>query len=96
MPGASATPGDEAAQVWEALVPRVVHPVKVAVIEALRWIGRPMSPTELVVVLDCKDFYLGLVAYHVGKLVELGAVEPVRERQVRGAIETFYFFPGPD
>ena len=28
---------------WEALVPLVIHPLKVAILEALEWIGQPLS-----------------------------------------------------
>jgi hypothetical protein len=76
---------------WAALVPHVVHPLKVAIIEALVWIGEPLSPAELERILD-HQFGLSLVSYHVNKLVETGVLEPVGNRPVRGAMETFYFF----
>lgn len=76
---------------WAALVPHVVHPLKVAIIEALVWIGEPLSPAELERVLD-HQFGLSLVAYHVNKLVEAGVLQAVGSRPVRGAMETFYFF----
>ena len=76
---------------WATLVPHVVHPLKVAMIEALSWIGEPLSPAEMERVLD-HQFGLSLVAYHVNKLVETGVLEPVGSRPVRGAMETYYFF----
>jgi hypothetical protein len=77
---------------WDMLVPRVVHPLKVAIVEAMLWIDLPLSSTDLVKVMDDPDIYLSHVAYHVSRLVNAGALKPIRNRQVRGATETFYFF----
>jgi hypothetical protein len=30
---------------WSALVPRVAHPLRVAIVEALLWIDRPLPST---------------------------------------------------
>lgn len=38
--------GDEAFD-WDALVPRIIHLVKVAVVEALLYIGQPLSKTDI-------------------------------------------------
>jgi hypothetical protein len=63
--------------------------LKVAIIEALAWIGKPLSATDLNKVLDNR-FGLGNVAYHLGELAKTGAVKRTRSRQVRGAVEKFY------
>lgn len=77
---------------WTALVPLTVHPVQVAIIEALQWVEEPVSATELRDMFEePKGHYLSLVSYHMGKLVELGAIEKISHRPVRGARETFYF-----
>jgi hypothetical protein len=79
---------------WSTLVPRLVHPAKVAIIEALLWVGEPLSPSDLVrAFASQREYYLAIVAYHVRELAELGAIEVVRTRQKRGAQEKFYFFP---
>jgi hypothetical protein len=78
---------------WDMLVPRVVHPLRVVIVEALLWINRPLSSTDLVKLLDDPDIYVSHVAYHMRRLVDAGALKPIRSRQVRGATETFYYFP---
>ena len=88
-----ATTGDESIAVWEELVPRVVHPIKVAIIEALLWIGEPLSATELTSSFGKREYYLGLIRHHANALTDLGALEIVGRRPVRGATEVFYFFP---
>lgn len=93
-PSQEAARGDEGFD-WESLIPLFVHPVKVAVIEALSWIGRPLSTAELSTMLAGRGHSLGVVAYHVGRLAKLGVIEVTHERQARGARETFYFFPNP-
>jgi hypothetical protein len=77
---------------WVALVPLILHPVEVSIVEAMEWIGAPVSPTELTEMFeDPEGHYLSLVSYHVGRLVDLGVVEKISHRAVRGARETFYF-----
>lgn len=78
---------------WESLVPLFIHPVKVAVIEALGWIEQPLSPTELVNLFEHRKYNLGVVAYHVSGLAKAGIIEATDERQARGARETYYYFP---
>ncbi len=74
---------------WGLLVPQLVHPLKVAMIEALAWIEVPLSAKELDLVLD-EEYGLSLVSYHMRKLADVGAVEKVEQRAVRGALQTFY------
>lgn len=78
---------------WSSLVPHVVHPVKVAIVEATLWIGRPLSASDL-----CRSFgvehNVSLVSYHQVQLAKLGVLERVATRPARGAEEKFYFFPG--
>ena len=74
---------------WDCLIAGIVHPVKVAIIEAMEWVELPLSPRELDQMFD-EQFGLSLVSYHVRTLSEAGLVEKVRERPVRGALQTFY------
>ena len=85
MAGSEASPFD-----WEALVPRVVHPVKVAVIEALLWVDQPLSSTDLMRLFSREDLGLSHISYHVRALAKMRVLKKVRERRVRGSIETFW------
>jgi len=76
---------------WDALVPFLVHPLKVRIVEALLWVGEPLSATDLTKLIGDEQFGLSHVSYHV--VSEAGALEVVRKRQVRGSTEKFYFFP---
>src|SRR5690242_18756507 len=76
---------------WSALVSASIHPTKVAILEAIDWLGRPTSPVELDKMLG-DDLRLSDVAYHMKSLLKLGAVEKINDRPVRGARETFYYF----
>lgn len=86
------TKGDERFD-WGSLVPRIVHPLKVVSIEALQWIGRPLSASDLTKIIDNERYGVANISYHLNKLAEVEAIEVVSERQKRGAIEKFYFFP---
>jgi predicted transcriptional regulator len=74
---------------WDALIGRLVHPTQVAIIEAMEWIDRPLSPVELARVFE-REVPLSSVAYHVRRLAELGVVVNTGMRRVRGAREHFY------
>lgn len=74
---------------WAMLVPQLVHPLKVAIIEAMSWIDEPISARELDRVFE-DEFGVSLVSYHVRVLAEIGALEKVRQQAVRGALQTFY------
>lgn len=83
--------GGELAFEWDLLVP-FIHPLKIAAIEALRWVGEPLSASEIAKLIDAEKVTVSHVSYHLVKLAEAGALEVVRTRQVRGATEKFYFF----
>lgn len=77
---------------WDALVSLLVHPMRVSIIEALRWVGEPLSATDLRKVFD-EAHSLPVISYHVVTLAQANVVVKVRQRHVRGSIEKFYFFP---
>jgi hypothetical protein len=77
---------------WGSLVPQVIHPLKVAIIEALAWIEEPLSATDFRKLFS-QRFSTAVISYHLVKLAEADALELTRKRQVRGATEKFYFFP---
>lgn len=79
---------------WDALVPLIVHPVKVAILEALLWVGKPLSATDLTKLFhDNKGHYLAIVSYHAVNLGKVKAIKVTRKRKVRGATEKFYSIP---
>jgi hypothetical protein len=78
---------------WEVLVPLLVHPVKVAIIEAMTWIDRPLSATDLDRILQ-GELGVSLLSYHLRKLAELEIIAPAHRETVRGATQTFYAFSG--
>lgn len=74
---------------WGFLVPHLIHPVKVAIIEAMEWVAVPVSPRELDRIFG-EEFGVSLVSYHMRTLANIGVVEKVRQQSVRGALQTFY------
>lgn len=81
---------------WAALVAKSIHPTKVAILEAMAWLRRAVSPVELQRMfaenpdlLSNKD--LSIISYHMTMLAKAGVVEKISERAVRGVRETFYF-----
>jgi hypothetical protein len=88
------TEGGEPSFDWGALVPRVIHPMRVAIIEAMLWTGQPLSATDMRKVHDEKHT-VGFISYHFTELKKAKAIKQVRQRQVRGAQERFYFLAPP-
>jgi hypothetical protein len=74
---------------WGLLVPYLVHPLKVAIIETMQWIDVPLSPKELDRIFD-EQFGVSLVSYHMRTLADVGVVEKVGQQSVRGALQSFY------
>lgn len=74
---------------WPALIDSQVHPVKVAAVEALRWIGGPLSARELWLIGVGEPVY-GNVAYHVKALADDGLLIHTAKAPARGSVEKFY------
>jgi Helix-turn-helix domain len=78
---------------WAMLVPAFVHPTRIQIIEAMLWIGQPMSAAELE-----RIFYgspgLGSISYHLKTLANASILKCVRTRTVRGATEHFFWLTG--
>lgn len=63
----------------------VAHPTRAKCLNVL--VERTASPNEIALELGEE---VGHVSYHIKKLTQLGVVELVDERKVRGAVEHFY------
>ncbi len=68
-----------------AVAKALAHPLRTRILAALE--GRTRSPSELASELDAS---LGVVSYHVRRLVALGLVKLVRRVPRRGAVEHYY------
>lgn len=88
--GAAGTP--EPSFDWARLT-TLIHPMQVAVVEAVLWIGQPLS---------AKDFSqmfadeigranaTSYMSYHVRELAKVGVLEQTGTESVRGAVRRFY------
>ena len=81
---------------WETLVPMVIHPIRVAIIEVMIRLETPVSARDVQLMLEePEDQSVSVVSYHMRCLAEFGAIEETGSRSVRGANQTFYFLsPG--
>jgi DNA-binding transcriptional ArsR family regulator len=68
-----------------SLAKALAHPLRMRILAALE--ERTASPSELAGELNAS---LGVVSYHVRRLVAFGFVEPVRRVPRRGAVEHYY------
>jgi DNA-binding transcriptional ArsR family regulator len=80
---------------WSALVALLIHPTKVLVIEAMRWIERPLAASELSRVFDDDEgLDLSTISYHVRTLAKVGVLTQVKVKPVRGGKKRIYTFSG--
>jgi DNA-binding transcriptional ArsR family regulator len=68
-----------------SLAKALAHPLRTRILAALE--GRTASPSELAEELDAP---LGVVSYHVRRLVALGFLKLVKREPRRGAVEHYY------
>jgi hypothetical protein len=85
--------GDEPLD-WDALVPRPAHPIKVAALEAMRWIDEPFSAVDLDRMHDDPPG-TPRIAYHLRVMAfDLTALRLYREETIRGVHRKLYFVRG--
>jgi hypothetical protein len=86
--GSNGGAGDELFR-WDTLVSRVLHPIQLSMVEALIWIGLPISPSDLSQMYG-GEFTNSHTGYHVKVLADHGIVELSGTEQVRGVTRHLY------
>lgn len=80
---------------WASIIRWRVHSVQVFIIEALSWVRRPLSATELQELCG-RAATLDAVSFHLNQLAKLALVERVARLKVRKSQglkrENFFFF----
>lgn len=79
--------------IFRSLVPRLVHPTKLAIIEALIGAGHGLSVDDLIPELpeDSED----AIRYHANSMVKTGVLE-VASLQIRASSDApCFYFPSP-
>jgi hypothetical protein len=74
---------------WDGLLVRLLHETQLQIIEAMGWVDRPMSASQLVQVFD-ESTTLANVSYHVRRLREIGILRLSWTRPVRGTKERLH------
>jgi Helix-turn-helix domain len=84
---------------WEPFVPRLVHPIKIAVVEVLLSVGKPLSAAQIAQRLRQAGLRVGdsNLRYHLNHLVEIGLLKLVSAPPDADehAKANFYDFTGP-
>jgi DNA-binding transcriptional ArsR family regulator len=88
--GDSPTEPGAAAVDWDGLLASLLHPTQFQMIEAMHWIGQPVSASQLLHILDHGRKDLSAFSYHLRRLSELKIVRLVSVKRVRGAKERLY------
>jgi hypothetical protein len=85
----SPLPDEEAVPAWTTALLSLIHPAKIAAVEAFAWIGEPMSALVVYEVLG-RDWPFGTVAYHLRRLEESGVLRDHYVEPRRGAHERYF------
>lgn len=89
--GADPQAGDEQ-YIWTSLVPRLIHPARLAIIEALIEADEPQSVDDLILI-PAVEGTSEEIQSHATDMVELGALE-ITSIQIHAGTEVpLYFFP---
>lgn len=95
-------PPDNAAQSsfnWSEFT-RLVHPMQVAIVEALLWIGQPLSAKDFSLLFEGQIEHAAaktsFMSYHVRALAKVGLLELHGTESVRGAVRKSYFVAGEE
>jgi hypothetical protein len=81
---------------WQAVVPRIVHPTKLTIIELLLLEKRPLSATRMAKQIDDPEFTVAQLHYHCETLLKAGVLR-LEGTVPRGASnEKFYWFAPQD
>jgi hypothetical protein len=83
--------GDEKASGWNALVPRIVHPVQEAAIESLLWVEQPVSASDFGRLLDDPALSRSRISYHLNALARKRILAKTCRRHAGGTAERLYF-----
>lgn len=81
--------------IWRTLVPRLVHPARLQIVDALIDKGGPLSPEELTPLAPAVEGNADLIRYHLKAMTEAGALEvavPAAPAQAEGKAEEPSFF----
>jgi len=95
--GSKESTGDYPFPGWEPFLPHLVHPLKVAIVETLLWIGEPLSAVQFGKVFRGvgDGFRESNVRYHLRHLAEVGVLEAtpvVTSNGGKGSREKFFYF----
>jgi hypothetical protein len=79
---------------WEVYVPQFVHPVKVAIVEALLCIGGPLSAAQFTNLFSGEgdSFRESNLRYHLRRLVKVGVLEVARSSPFGDGVKVDKFF----
>jgi len=75
---------------WEAVVPRIVNPTKVRIIELLLIEQRPLSATRMERLIGDPETTVGRLHYHCETLVKAEVLKPVPAPVDAAHNERFY------
>jgi Helix-turn-helix domain len=81
--GATDTSAGDEQFIWRSLVPRLVHPARLQIVEALIAKDGPMTVEELTPLVPHADGNADLVRYHAKAMTKAGALEVAGDNEAQ-------------
>lgn len=82
-------------RIWQELAPRLIHPTKIELIEALSWIGEPLTVTDFFALLAPAESSIDYLRYHLKQLDSAEVVVEVPDQSLSNPDERRYWFSTP-
>lgn len=86
--------GDEQ-RIWRSLAPRLIHPARREIIEALLGIGAPMTVEDLTPVVPSAGENADLIRYHLRAMEDAGVLDAAALQVTAGKEVPCFFFTPP-
>jgi hypothetical protein len=78
---------------WDILISYTVDPIRVAALEAMRWIDEPFSAVDLNRMYGGDRPSTSAIAYHLrGLAFDLPVLRLYKEEEIRGTTRKLYYF----
>jgi DNA-binding transcriptional ArsR family regulator len=89
------TRDEQETYLWLSLVPRLIHPVKLVILETLLYMEQELSATQIAALLGPGDYSVGVISYHLKVLAKTGVIELVESKKIRGSEMHLFNLPKP-
>ncbi|HMI82264.1 MAG TPA: helix-turn-helix domain-containing protein [Solirubrobacterales bacterium] len=83
--GAATAREEREAHLWSSLVPHLIHPVKLVILEALLYMEQELAASQISSLVGEHEYSTAVISYHLKVMAKAGVIELVESKKVRGS-----------